>query len=270
MNYTRVLTIAGSDSGGGAGIQADLKSITVLGGYGLSVVTGLTAQNTLGVQGVWPSSPRAVRAQLEAVLGDIGVDAIKIGALFCADLVHVVADVLRQAPHIPVVLDPVLVAKSGDDLLTSDGIACMTQQLLPLVTVVTPNMPEAARLTGHLANSAADMEVVGHALLDLGAQAALVKGGHVPTETVCNDVLLHLVNNHCQVQWYTGERIHTRNTHGTGCTLASALAVFLAKGLPLPLAVEHAKTYVQQAIARGAAYELGQGHGPVHHAHPWW
>jgi hydroxymethylpyrimidine/phosphomethylpyrimidine kinase len=253
----RLLTIAGSDSGGGAGIQADLKTFAAHGAYGMSVVTAVTAQNTLGVTAVEVLSVEIVRAQLDAVLGDLGVDAIKIGMLATAAIVQAVADGLAAAPEVPIVLDPVMVAKGGASLLADDAVEALRARLLPLATLVTPNLPEAERLVGRRIAAEAD-RVAACKALAVNGRAVLLKGGHGEGEEIV-DLLWH----HGEVHRFAHPRQHTRATHGTGCTLSSAIAARLARGEPLATAVGGALDYVQAAIA--AAPGLGAGHGPLNH-----
>lgn len=260
------LTIAGSDSGGGAGIQADLKTFSALGVYGASVVTALTAQNTREVRGVFDVDPGFVRAQIEAVFDDIAVDAIKIGMLSRADIIEAVADALEAGPQIPVVLDPVMVAKSGDPLLRREAIAALRDRLLPLAAVVTPNLPEAGVLLDRPGPGAVEeMAEAARALHALGPRAVLVKGGHLAAETV-TDILWDGTREHR----FASPRIETRNTHGTGCTLSSAIAAGLARGMALTDAVAAARDYLQVAIRRADDLHVGSGHGPVHHFHALW
>ena len=253
----RLLTIAGSDSGGGAGIQADLKTFQALGAYGMSVVTAVTAQNTREVTGVWALPPDAVRAQIDAVLQDVGVDAIKIGMLFDADIILAVARALKSYPPTPVVLDPVMRAKGGHRLLRTDAEDALRTELLPLAHVVTPNLPEAAVLVGQDLNDEQARTEAGRQLNRLGARWALVKGGHAEGPVI-RDILTGP-----EEHTYTGARIDTRHTHGTGCTLSSALAVGLARGLSVPAAVELAERYVAGAIRNAPG--IGHGHGPLNH-----
>lgn len=256
----RVLTIAGSDSSGGAGIQADIKTITALGGYAASAITALTAQNTLGVHNVMPVPPEFVVQQIEAVLSDIGADAIKIGMLGSGDMIEAVAQVLRNsASTIPIVLDPVMIAKGGAELLEPSAIEAMRAILVPLATVVTPNIPEAERLTRTKIDTQAEMEAAAVSLRDMGAESALVKGGHLSQATLV-DVLM----TEESMFLFKAERRETRHTHGTGCTMSSALATGLALGKGTEHAMRVAHAYVQAAIA--AAPGLGTGHGPLGHA----
>ncbi len=256
-----MLIIAGSDSGGGAGIQADIKTVTALRGYAATAITALTAQNTLGVFAVHPVPVDFIADQIARVLDDIGADAIKIGMLHDAPVIETVADVLaRAAPEVPVVLDPVMVAKGGAALLESAAVATLKRRLLPLARVVTPNLPEAATLVGHPVEDVAAMEVAGRAILAMGARAVLVKGGHL-----AGDTLVDLLISSDGVTRFEDRRIETKSTHGTGCTLASAIATGLAQGLDLVPAVARARAYVREAIR--TAPGLGHGHGPLNHGH---
>lgn len=255
----RVLTIAGSDSGGGAGIEADLKTIAALGGYGCTSITAVTAQNTLGVFGVHTLPADFVTLSIKTVIGDIGVDAIKLGMLANAAIIEAVAATLPR--DVPLVLDPVMVSTSGAVLLPDDAIAAMIKTLIPLATIVTPNLPEAAKLTGLAMQTAADHEAAGRAILAMGAKAVLLKGGHAPGDMLV-DTLVHKAG----VQHFTHPRIATRHTHGTGCTLASAIATSLAQGMALPDAIGRAEDYLQNAIAHAPGF--GAGHGPVWHQAP--
>jgi len=251
----RVLTIAGSDSGGGAGIQADLKTITVLGGYGMSVITALTAQNTLGVHGVQMAPVEFVRKQLDAVLSDIGADAAKTGMLGTAEITRVVAEGIKHHGVRLLVVDPVMVAKSGDSLLSQEAVETLCRELLPLAYVVTPNLPEAARLTGLTIKGLEDMEKAARLIHAMGPSHVVVKGGHLEGEAV--DLLFDGESAH----FFPGPRLSSRNTHGTGCTFSAALATFLAQGEPVVQAVGRAKEFVTRAIATGVA--LGGGCGPT-------
>jgi len=260
------LTIAGSDSGGGAGIQADLKTFSALGVYGASVVTALTAQNTLGVQGVHDAPAAFVRAQIDSVLTDIAVDAIKIGMLSRAATIRAVASGLRAAGGRPIVLDPVMIAASGDPLLRPSAIAAMKSYLLPLADCLTPNLHEAAALTGsEVAVDEAGMEQQARALLASGAKSVLIKGGHgTGPESV--DLLVRAGGT---IRLAT-PRLDTPNVHGTGCTLSAAIAAGLAKGQELEAACAAAKDYVTAAIAASQRLRVGHGHGPAHHFYAWW
>jgi hydroxymethylpyrimidine/phosphomethylpyrimidine kinase len=258
------LTIAGSDSGGGAGIQADLKTFSALGVYGASVITAVTAQNTCAVTDVHPIPDVTVAAQIAAVLDDIRVDCIKIGMLGKASLIEAVAQALTGYDG-PVVLDPVMLAKSGARLLPDAARAALIADLLPRADLLTPNLPEAAALLGCAeAVNDAEMQDQGEHLREMGAGAVLMKGGHGQGET-CIDVLIT-----DKIMRLDAPRIATRNTHGTGCTLSSAIAAGLAKGMTLPDAVEAAHGWLHRAILAADALEIGQGHGPVHHFHEVW
>ncbi|MCW2897980.1 MAG: phosphomethylpyrimidine kinase [Streptosporangiaceae bacterium] len=256
----RVLTVAGSDSGGGAGIQADLKTMLALGVHGMSVIAAVTAQNSLGVQGYWELPPEAVRAQLDSVLSDIGVQAVKTGMLASAALVEAVADVLSDVDA-PVVVDPVGVSKHGDSLLAGDAVSAMRTALLPVATVVTPNLPEVEQLTGVKVVDERGLREAAEAVKALGPRWVLVKGGHLPGDPV--DLLFDGAEEHR----FRAPRHDNRHTHGTGCTLASAIASYLALGDDVPGAVAKAKEYVTGAIERG--FPLGSGIGPVDHAWLW-
>ncbi|MCG5214478.1 bifunctional hydroxymethylpyrimidine kinase/phosphomethylpyrimidine kinase [Streptosporangium sp. KLBMP 9127] len=255
-----VLTVAGSDSAGGAGIQADLKTMLALGTHGMSVIAAVTAQNSLGVQGYWELPPEAVRAQLDSVLGDIGAQAIKTGMLASAVLVETVADVLSGV-SMPVIVDPVGVSKHGDPLLAPDAVETVKSLLLPTATVVTPNLWEVAQLTGIKVDDERDLPRAAEAILALGPTWALIKGGHLPGEPV------DLLTDGTQEFRFTAERHDNRHTHGTGCTLASAIASYMAHGEDVPSAVAKAKHYVTGALAHG--FPLGAGIGPVDHAWQW-
>jgi len=260
------LTIAGSDSGGGAGIQADLKAMSALGVYGASVVTAVTAQNTRAVTAVHGIPLNVVAAQIEAVLTDLDVGAIKIGMLATPEIIQTVADSIAGFDG-PVVLDPVMIAKSGDALLAQDAVQTLRDVLLPRATVLTPNLPEAACLLGGSEAETPDQMVQqGMALCGLGAQSVLMKGGHGRGD-ICHDLLIDASG---QVAEFTAPRRNTRNTHGTGCTLSSSIAAGLAQGLNLSESVAQAHGYLQGAIARADGLKIGQGHGPVHHFHQVW
>ncbi len=252
----RVLTIAGSDSCGGAGIQADLKTFAVFRAYGMSAVTALTAQNTLGVSGIFPVSPAFVRQQIDAVASDVGIDAAKTGMLASREIVSAVAAAVRAHGIAPLVVDPVMVAQSGADLLRADARGALLDELIPLATVVTPNAPEAEALLDMSVSSVPDMRTAAKRLVEAGARAALVKGGHLD-EIDAVDVLYDGENMH----ELRAVRIHTRHTHGSGCMLAAALAACLAQGRPLLAAAREAKRFINAAIAAG--FPLGGGAGPA-------
>jgi len=255
----RALTIAGSDSGGGAGIQADLKTFAALGVYGMSAITSITAQNTIGIQGVYDLPAEFVGLQIESVVTDIGVDAVKTGMLSKAEIIAVVrAKVLEH--HLPnLVVDPIMVAKSGAPLLREEAREALLELLIPLAKVITPNLAEAEALTGFKIWDLASMKEAARAIHRMGAQNVVVKGGHLAGESI--DVLY---DGHT-FREYTAPRIETKNTHGTGCTFASAIAAGLAKGQGVPEAVGRAKEYITLALRHGASLSVGQGHGPIHH-----
>jgi hydroxymethylpyrimidine/phosphomethylpyrimidine kinase len=257
----RVLIIAGSDSGGGAGIQADIKTVTLLGGYAMTAITAITAQDTTGVHGVWPVALDAVQKQMAACLTDIGTDAIKTGMLGTAALVETVAETLDGlARDVPRVVDPVMVATSGDALVDEKAVSAIAALMIPGAALVTPNAPEAETLSGKAVDGINGQRRAAEALLERGAKGALVKGGHIPGQTV-TDVLQTESG-----EWiFESPRIDTTSTHGTGCTLASACAALLAQGASRPDAVAAARDYLHKAIAHAPG--LGKGHGPV--AHNW-
>ncbi|MFJ8544313.1 bifunctional hydroxymethylpyrimidine kinase/phosphomethylpyrimidine kinase [Streptomyces sp. NPDC093586] len=256
MTPPRVLTVAGSDSGGGAGVQADLKTMLALGTHGMSVLTAVTAQNSLGVQGAWELPVAAVRAQYRSVVDDIGVQAVKTGMLSSAELVETVAELIAGTDA-PAVVDPVGVSKHGDALLAASALDSVRTKLLPVATVATPNLDEVAQLTGVRVESDADLRRAAAAVLEFGPRWALIKGGHLSGDAV------DLLTDGSEEHWLRAPRLDNRHTHGTGCTLASAVACGLAKGQSVPQAVTAAKEYVTGAIAAGFA--LGGGIGPVDH-----
>jgi hydroxymethylpyrimidine/phosphomethylpyrimidine kinase len=257
----RVLIIAGSDSGGGAGIQADIKTVTSLGAYAATAVTAVTVQNTLGVTGIHAIPVATVVAQIKAVLGDIGADVIKTGMLASGELIDTVFSLLkREAPEVPLVVDPVMVAKGGAALVDSDAIHAMRLRLLPRATLLTPNLPEAEALTGRKIATVQSMREAMKPLLDLGPRAVLLKGGHLSGDTVVD-----IYAGPEGTQEWSDTRIDTRHTHGTGCTLASAIATGLAQGLSAVDSIVRARAYVRRAIE--TAPGLGAGHGPLNHAH---
>jgi hydroxymethylpyrimidine/phosphomethylpyrimidine kinase len=260
-HYPRVLTIAGSDSGGGAGIQADLKTFSALGCYGMTAITALTAQNTVGVQGIHAVPPAFLKAQLQSVIEDIGVDAIKIGMLHAPEIVEVVAWAIDHYQLRNVVLDPVMVATSGDKLIAEETVKVLVRDMFPRACVITPNLDEAAWLLGRSIAGAPDLAPAAQDLLNMGAQAVLLKGGHLPGDEVVD----LLMQPHHAVLRLASSRIDSRNVHGTGCTLSSAIAAHLALGHELQNAVRLARDYIVQAIAQGASVTTGQGHGPLNH-----
>jgi hydroxymethylpyrimidine/phosphomethylpyrimidine kinase len=264
--YTRLLTIAGSDSGGGAGIQADLKTFSALGCYGMSVITALTAQNTLGVTGIYPVSPDFVKEQIDAVLSDIGADAIKIGMLSSPQVIEIVATCIQEYGIEKIVLDPVMVAKSGDKLLHDNAIESLIAKLLPIAQVITPNLSEAQVLTNMNISNKEDMLTAGNKLLSFGCKNIILKGSFYK-----NDLLPDLfLSQNQQAIWLESERIDTINNHGTGCTLSSAIAAYLGQNYDVISAVEKAKDYITKAISDGAFYKLGKGKSPVNHFYNLW
>ncbi|NMM37714.1 MAG: bifunctional hydroxymethylpyrimidine kinase/phosphomethylpyrimidine kinase [Glaciimonas sp.] len=262
FQYPRVLSIAGSDSGGGAGIQADLKTFSALGCFGMTAITALTAQNTCGVVAIHAVPAEMLAQQIDAVVGDIGVDAVKIGMLHDPKVVRVVAQAIERYRWPLVVLDPVMVASSGDRLIVQETIAVLVAELFPLVTVITPNLDEAALLLGRVLEVEAQLAAAAHDLMLLGAPAVLLKGGHLHGEVVV-DMLLQPGQKLLRM---ASRRIASPNTHGTGCTLSSAIACYLALDHDLSEAVQMARSYVYQAIMQGADVRTGHGHGPLNHA----
>jgi hydroxymethylpyrimidine/phosphomethylpyrimidine kinase len=265
--YYRVLTIAGSDSGGGAGIQADLKTFAANGCYGMSVITALTAQNTRGVTAIHALPPAFAVEQLTAVFTDIGTDAIKIGMLYSAELIEAVAETLNNYRPRNIVLDPVMVAQSGDKLLQDEAIQAIKEHLMPVADVVTPNLPEAEVLLGQKIETFQDVQRAARDLSGIGGRSILIKGGHM-AESKSNDLLyLTEEDRFCSLE---ADRIDSQNNHGTGCTLSSAIAAHMARGSDIEEAVNKAKTFIHNAIQAGAAYKIGHGHGPVHHFFEFW
>ncbi len=257
MNIPRALTIAGSDSGGGAGIQADLKTFAALGVYGMSAIAALTAQNTMGVRGIVELAPEFVSLQIRTVVEDIGVDAVKTGMLSSSVIISQVAKDLRELGLEKLVVDPVMVAKGGDRLLRADAVEAMVKELLPLALVVTPNLHEAAALTGREVGTLEEMKEAARAIKAFGPRYVVIKGGHL------QGTPLDLLFDGRSFREYANPRYDTPHTHGTGCTFASAIAAGLARGLPVEQAVARAKGYITVAIQHGMP--LGKGHGPVHH-----
>lgn len=260
--YPCILSIAGSDCSGGAGIQADLKTISALGGYAATAITAITVQNTTGVRAIHAVPPVFVRGQIEAVMEDIRPDAVKIGMINDIEIVKVIAFCLRKYAPRHTVFDPVMVSTSGHKLIEDDAIGALTTELMPLAEVITPNLREAEVLTGHPITNVEDMKAAATELLGLGSRAVLLKGGHLEGGRMC-DVLQ--VAGEDQPHLYTSDKIESRNTHGTGCTLSSAIATYLALGHPLPQAVERAKSYVTGGIRAGRDVQIGAGHGPLNH-----
>ncbi len=270
LGYARVLTIAGSDSGGGAGIQADLKTFAALGCYGMSAITALTAQNTVGVRAIHAVPPEFLKAQIQAVVEDIGVDAVKIGMLHAPGIVEVVAWAIDHYRLPNVVLDPVMVATSGDALIAQETVEVLVRELFPRATVITPNLDEAALLLGRSLTAVEELDQAAYDLLDMGARAVLLKGGHLAGKEVV-DVLVQIAQRQpgaaapLRPTHLSSARIASRNVHGTGCTLSSAIAAYLALGHPLQEAVSLARTFILSAISHGAKITTGHGHGPLNH-----
>ncbi|HAL61438.1 MAG TPA: bifunctional hydroxymethylpyrimidine kinase/phosphomethylpyrimidine kinase [Chloroflexi bacterium] len=260
----RALTIAGSDSGGGAGIQADLKTFAALGVYGMSVLTSITAQNTVGVQGIYDLPPEFVGLQIDSVLTDIGADAVKTGMLSNTKIITLVAEKLRRYQVENLVIDPVMIAKSGDPLLREEAHVTLVHDLFPLAKVVTPNLHEARVLSRLPTSNLEEMKEAAKAIHRLGPQNVVVKGGHLEGESV------DLLYDGHQFLEFPGPRLETKNDHGTGCTFASAIAAGLAKGQDVPTAVKAAKEYITQALQGAIDWRLGGGHGPVHHFFALW
>jgi hydroxymethylpyrimidine/phosphomethylpyrimidine kinase len=257
-----VLTIAGSDSGGGAGIQADIKAISATGGYACSVITAITAQNTLGVSAIFPIPLEYVEKQLDAVFSDLNVVAVKVGMLADCDIIKIVAAKIRQYQPAFLVVDPVMVTCNGDLLLQQSAISTLKSELLPLADIITPNLPEGAALIGSkVPQNESEMSSIVTELRQLGAKTILLKGGHLDKDENSNDLLIFPK----QVHRLTAKRISTQNTHGTGCTLSSAVASYLAQGNDLLCAVQLGKKYISQAIVYADQLEVGKGNGPVNH-----
>ena len=267
MKYKRALTIAGSDPSGGAGIQADLKTFSSCGCYGTSAIVAIVDENTVGVTGVHPVPVDFVAGQIKSVLDDIGADAIKIGMLHSSELILAIRKTLAYYNIRNIVLDPVMVATSGDKLLQDEAIETLRQELIPFARVITPNIPEAEVLLGRKINGQHDFPEAVRELSSNCNVSVLLKAGHLKEDTL-TDVFYNAVTG--EMIELTSERIHTKNTHGTGCTFSSAIAAFLAHDLPLNDAIRHAKEYLKSAIAAGAMYEIGKGHGPVHHFFKFW
>ncbi|MCW9034464.1 MAG: bifunctional hydroxymethylpyrimidine kinase/phosphomethylpyrimidine kinase [Rhodospirillales bacterium] len=259
----RVLIIAGSDSGGGAGIQADIKTVTALGGFAMTAVTAVTVQNTLGVSDIHSIPPEIVEAQIKAVLSDLGADAIKIGMLHSSDIIDAVhRGIADYSANIPVVVDPVMVAKGGASLLENEASLALKEKIIPLATVLTPNLPEAEVLVGHEVEGDEAIVQMGKGLCAFGAEMVLLKGGHIPGDMVTD----RLFANGELVETFESPRFNTPHTHGTGCTLASAISAGLAQNLSIKQAITRARDYVLEAIRTAPGY--GKGHGPLNHGHP--
>lgn len=267
MYYKRVLTIAGSDSGGGAGIQADIKTISACGCYAMSAITAITVQNTMGVSDVYPVPPAIIGGQITAVLSDIGADAIKIGMLHSSEVIIAIKNSLKTFPVKNIVLDPVMVSTSGHKLIQDEAIETLKRDLLYEVRVITPNIPEAEILLGKKIQHQDQLPLFAKELSADGKVSVLLKAGHL-TDKELVDIFYNAETD--QILELKSERIETLNTHGTGCTLSSAVAAFLAQGFSLNDAVQQGKAYINRAIAEGASYEIGEGHGPVHHFFGFW
>ncbi len=270
--YKRALTIAGSDSGGGAGIQADLKAFSACGCFGMSAITAITAQNSVGVRAIHGVPPEIIRQQLEAVLDDLGADAVKIGMLHSPEVINVVQQSLRAFEITQIVLDPVMVATSGDRLLRDDAIEALITKLLPIARLITPNIPEAEVLLQRKIAVQEEMESAAKALSELASSgkrkvSVLLKAGHFENHQLI-DILWDAETE--RILSFPVQRIESRNTHGTGCTLSSAIAAFLARGYNLIDAVTEGKAYLHNALTAGAHYRIGEGHGPVHHFYNFW
>ncbi len=265
--YYRALTIAGSDSGGGAGIQADLKTFSALGCYGTSAVTAVTAQNTVGVRAIHPVPPDMIQQQIKAVLDDIGSDAVKIGMLHSSEVIEKVSKLLQIYRVENIVLDPVMVATSGDVLLEEGAIDSLRKVLVPMADIITPNIPEAEILLGESINSQSRLPEAAVKLSQLGCRSVLLKAGHLKDDILI-DYFYDSISG--EMTELPSQRLYTQNTHGTGCTLSSAVASFLARGFRSSDAVKEAKLYISEAISAGSDYSLGKGHGPVKHFHKYW
>ena len=267
MKYTRVLSIAGSDPSGGAGIQADLKTLSACGCFATTAITAIVDENTVGVYGVHPVPIDFVKGQIKSVLDDIGTDAIKIGMLHSSELIRAVKEVLLPYQIRNIVLDPVMVATSGGKLLMDEAIATLKHELLPMARVITPNIPEAEILLGRKISQQTDLPGVAKELSHKGTVSVLLKAGHFSDEELV-DIFYNAETD--ETIELPSPRIATNNTHGTGCTLSSAVAAFLAQGLALNEAIVKAKNFIHSAIVKGARYQIGKGNGPVHHFHAWW
>ncbi len=267
MRYKRVLTIAGSDSGGGAGIQADIKTISACGCYAMSAITAITVQNTLGVSGVYPLPTNAIEEQIDAVISDIGVDAVKIGMLHSSEVILGVKRTLEKHNIVNLVLDPVMVSTSGHILMQDEAIETLKSELLTYARVITPNIPEAEIILGKKILKQSELPIYAKELSNNGKVSVLLKAGHMDGNELI-DIFYNAETD--ETIELKSARLDTRNTHGTGCTLSSAVASYLAQGLPLNEAVISAKDYINSAIINGAEYEIGAGHGPVHHFWKYW
>ncbi len=267
-SYFRALTIAGFDGSGGAGLQADLKTFSALGCYGMTVVTAVTAQNTTGVKSIYSIPEKCIEEQLLAIIDDIGIDALKIGMLHRSEIVHVIAKVLAKQSSAKIVLDPVMLAKSGDLLLSPDGVELMKSALFPITTLLTPNLPEASVLLKRAITSIEQMEEAAVELMGMGPKAVVIKGGHLANGS-CSDCLC-IRDSTPKIFWFSSPRFESKNVHGTGCTFSAAVTAYLCQGLEIRKAVERAKDYITGCIKAGASYQIGTGHGPVHHFYAQW
>jgi hydroxymethylpyrimidine/phosphomethylpyrimidine kinase len=265
--FFKVLTIAGSDSGGGAGIQADLKTISACGCYGMSAITAITVQNTVGVHGIHTIPVEVVKEQIKAVLDDIGANAIKIGMLHSSEVIKGVAQTIEDYKIENIVLDPVMVATSGDKLLMDEAIIALKEVLIPRAKIITPNLPEAEILSGQNINSFQEMQTAARMLGETFSCGVLLKGGHSEKDEIIDVFFDPAINKIIELR---SPRVKTKNTHGTGCTLSSAVASFLAKGHNMETAVREAKSYIKNAIISGSKFQIGQGHGPVNHFFKFW
>jgi len=271
VTYHKVLTIAGSDCSGGAGIQADLKTFGALGCYGMSVITALTAQNTRGVTAIHAVPLDFIEEQVRAIFTDIKPDAVKTGMLLSSDIIELIAGLLKKYKPPNIVIDPVMVAQSGDRLIDDDAVEAVKTFLLPIADMLTPNIPEASALLNKEVQSMDDITLAASELASLGCKNVLIKGGHaddISSDKECIDVLF--TNSGKHHSYFSEKRIVTKNNHGTGCTIASAIASFLAKGKTTEDSVKLAKQYITGAITAGTPYSLGKGHGPVHHYYKFW
>lgn len=263
--YKRALSIAGFDGSGGAGIQADLKTFSALGCYGMTVLTALPVQNTQGVKSIYEISLECIEEQIRAIFEDIGVDVVKVGMLHRPEIVEIVVKLLKEYGPLKIVVDPVMVAKSGDRLLKEEAVLALKGLLLPITTVLTPNIPEANDLLNKEIVTEIDMEIAGKEICEMGVEAVVVKGGHFGGE-FSKDCLCY----EGEVRWFKSERIATKNTHGTGCTFSAAIAAFLGQGVGIVEATKSAKNYLTGALRSGAEYRLGYGNGPVNHFYSIW
>ena len=266
-SYVKALTIAGSDSGGGAGIQADLKTFSALGCFGMSAITALTAQNTTTVTAIHPVPPKFIGDQIDAVMSDIGSDAVKIGMLHSPETIDIIAQKLEKWQCKNIVLDPVIMSTSGQMLLSNEAVQALKSTLIPMVTVITPNLPEASVLLNRRITTLEDMDQATKDLYQLGCDNILLKGGHLDQNKSCDNLYMKKTDT---LTTFPGLRINTLNSHGTGCTLSSAICANLAKGVDLVTAVGNAKFYITEALTAGAVYRTGKGHGPLHHFHEFW